>query len=225
MTFTPNAESATLRLRVLAAIGLVLVFLLPELRLPALLFSETPIGARVGREIVWIGFSILLLVWVLKVERLPLASIGLIRPTWSTLGWGLVATVALLATILLSFAVIVPALGLSQNAATTASVVKVPIWLLITTAIVAGISEELLYRGYAIERLTFLTGHRWLAAAIAAAVFLILHLSWGAAQMVIVLFGTAIFVGLYLWRRDLPCVMIAHILADLVGFLLARAQM
>ena len=42
--------------------------------------------------------------------------------------------------------------------------------------------------------------------------------------MIIVAFGTVIFVGLYLWRRDLPCVMLAHILADLIGFALARAQ-
>jgi len=42
--------------------------------------------------------------------------------------------------------------------------------------------------------------------------------------MIVVAFGTIIFVGLYLWRRDLPCVMIAHILADMIGFTLARIQ-
>lgn len=125
---------------------------------------------------------------------------------------------------MLSFAVIAPALGLQQNMAATAAVVQVPLWLLITTPIVAGITEEILYRGYAIERLTFLTGNRWLAAIIAGALFLLLHLSWGGAQMIIVAFGTVIFVGLYLWRRDLPCVMLAHVLADLIGFALARAQ-
>lgn len=28
----------------------------------------------------------------------------------------------------------------------------------------------------------------------------------------------------FLWRRHLPCVMLAHILVDLIGFALARAQ-
>ena len=64
-----------------------------------------------------------------------------------------------------------------------------------------------------------------MAALIAGGAFMLVHLHWGAAQLIVVGFATIIFVSLYLWRRDLPCVMIAHILADLVGFALARAQM
>jgi uncharacterized protein len=213
------------RLVPLAIIGLILVFALPELGLAKLLFGDTPIGARVGREIIWVGFGLGVLLWVTKVERLPLASIGLVRPTRGTFGWGLAATVALIASVMLSFAVIAPALGMKQNMQATAAIVQVPLWLLITTPIVAGITEELLYRGYAIERLSFLTGNRWLAGLIAGGMFLLLHAAWGGIQMIIVAFGTVIFVGLYLWRHDLPCVMLAHILADLTGFALARAQM
>lgn len=213
------------RLAILAVIGLLLAFGLPELGLPKLLFGDTQIGARLGREIVWITFGILMLLWVTRIERLPLSSIGLVRPTLATLGWGLATTVLLLTTVMLTLAVIAPALGLKQNMAATASVVQVPLWLLVTTPIVAGITEEILYRGYAIERLTFLTGKPWLAAVLAGVMFLLLHLSWGGAQMIIVALGTVIFVGLYLWRRDLPCVILAHILTDLIGFTLARAQM
>ena len=38
-------------------------------------------------------------------------------------------------------------------------------------------------------------------------------------------FATVILTGLYLWRRDLICCMIAHTLTDLIGFTLARMQM
>ena len=213
------------RLVPLAAIGLVLAFGLPELGLPRLLFGDTPIGARIGREVIWIAFGALTLIWVSRVERLPLSSIGLRRPSWGTLGWGLVASVALLATVMLTFAVIAPALGLKQNMAATARMVQVPLWLLLLTPIVAGVTEEILYRGYAVERLAFLTGRRWLAGLIAGAAFLVAHWSWGATQMIVVAFGTAIMVGLYQWRRDLACCMFAHVLTDLFGFALARAQM
>lgn len=67
------------RLSFLAVAGLVLAFGLPELGLPKLLFEGTAIGARIGREIVWIGFAILMVVWVTRVEKLPL-SIGRLRP-------------------------------------------------------------------------------------------------------------------------------------------------
>jgi uncharacterized protein len=89
---------------------------------------------------------------------------------------------------------------------------------------VAGVTEEIVYRGYAIERLTFLTGRRWLAALLAGAAFLVAHWSWGATQLILVGFATLIFTSLYLWRRDLLCCMLAHALADLIGFALARAQ-
>ncbi len=168
-----------LRLVPLACLGLVLAFGLPELGLPKLLFGDTCIGARIGREIVWLAFGALLLLWVTHVERLPLASIGLKRPTWGTLGWGLAATVALIATVMLTFAVIAPALGLHQNMKQTAAIVQVPLWLLITTPIVAGVTEEILYRGYAIERIEFLTGNRWIAGVASGAVFLLAHWSWG----------------------------------------------
>jgi membrane protease YdiL (CAAX protease family) len=213
------------RLVPLAVVGLLLAFALPELGLPRLLFADTPIGSRIGREIVWVALAAFMLFWITRVERLPLSSIGLVKPSWGTVGWGLAATVALIATVMLTFAVIAPALGLQQNMAATRAIVKVPLWLLITTPIVAGVTEEIVYRGYAIERLALLTGRRWLAGLVAGAAFLAVHVSWGGAQLILVAFATVVFVGLYLWRRDLPCVILAHVLADLIGFVLARAQM
>jgi membrane protease YdiL (CAAX protease family) len=213
------------RLVPLAVIGLVLTFGLPELGLVRLIFADTAVGTRIGREVTWIAFGALLLLWVTRVERLTLSSIGLRKPSWGTLGWGLATAVALLATVMLTFAVIAPALSLKQNMTATAGLVQVPLWLLLLTPLVAGVTEEILYRGYAIERLTFLTGRRWLAGVVAGSAFLLAHWSWGGLQMIIVAFATVILVGLYQWRRDLACCMLAHALTDLIGFALARAQM
>lgn len=213
------------RLVPLSLVCLVLTFGLPQLGLQQLLFADTLVGPRIGREIVWVALAAFVLVWVVRMERLPLCSIGLIKPTWRTLGWGLAAAVVLIATVMLTFAVIAPALGLHQNMAATRAIVDVPLWLLITTPVVAGITEEIIYRGYAIERLAFLTKRRWLGGIVAGAAFMAVHTSWGGVQLILVAFATVILVGLYQWRRDLPCVMLAHILADLTGFLLARAQM
>lgn len=213
------------RLVLLAVLGLVIALGLPELGLARQLFADTVIGPRIGREIVWLALGGFLLFWVLKVERLPLASIGLVRLGWRTVLWGLGGALLLLASVMLVFAVIAPALGWTQNMAATRAVVDVPLWLLLATPLVAGITEEIVYRGYAIERLDFLLGRRWLAAVLSGTAFLLSHASWGGTQMIVVAFGTAILTALYLWRRDLVCVMIAHACADLAGFLLARMQM
>ena len=149
------------RERVLAALGLLLALGLPELGLPRL-FPDP----RLAREIVWIGIAALVLVWVTRVERLPLGSIGLKRPTPATFGWGVATAVALMASVMLTFAVIAPALGLHQNMKGTAAIVQVPLWLLLLTPVVAGVTEEIVYRGYAVERLTLLTGSRAAGATI-----------------------------------------------------------
>lgn len=208
----------------LAIIGLLIAFGVPELGLPQRIFGDTAIGPRIGREIVWIGLAALLIWWVTRIERKSLASIGLIRPTWRSIVWGIAGAILLLATLMISFAIIIPSLGLAQNMEATRAVVDVPLWLFLATPIVAGITEEIVYRGYAIERLTLLTGRRWLAAAVAGATFIASHAAWGSAQLVPVAFATFILTGLYLWRRDLPSVMIAHAVANLIGFALARLQ-
>ena len=88
-----------------------------------------------------------------------------------------------------------------------------------------GVAEEILYRGYPIERVQELTGYKWLAFLISVLAFTLAHLSsWEAAQLIVVGFGAVILALLYLWRRDLICNMVAHFLVDLVGFVAAGAQ-
>lgn len=206
--------------RRLAALGLVLALGLPVLGLNRL-FPDP----RLAREFVWVGIAALVLLWVTRVERQPLASIGFGRPTAATFGWGVATAVLLIASVMLTFAVIAPALGLHQNMKQTGVIVEVPFWLLLLTPVVAGVTEEIVYRGYAIERITLVTGSRAAGAVLAGAAFFLAHWSWGPTQLILVGFATVILTALYLWRRDLGMTITAHILADLVGFLLARAQM
>lgn len=60
---------------------------------------------------------------------------------------------------------------------------------------------------------------------LAGAAFVLAHWAWGATQLILVALATVILTAVYLWRRDLGTTIVAHILADLIGFLLARAQM
>ena len=87
----------------------------------------------------------------------------------------------------------------------------------------AGVTEELPYRGYAIERVTALTGIPLLAAAVSLVAFLAAHVGdhWSRAAAVQMAQPTAVLLALYLWTHSLPVVMAVHALNDVVGLLLA----
>jgi hypothetical protein len=109
------------------------------------------------------AFLALILYVVLRVERLPLASIGLTRPTWSTIASGLLLALVVLFVLPPTSSWLVNALHLPSYERGVSQLRGLPAWALLFIALTAGTVEETLYRGYAIERLAALTGRYWLA--------------------------------------------------------------
>lgn len=98
-----------------------------------------------------------------------------------------------------------------------------PFWYRFMLVTRAAVAEEILFRGYPIERLEELTASRALAGFVSWAAFTIAHLgAWGWPQLMVAGFGGAILTVLYHWRRNLWLNMIAHWIADGTGFLLPR---
>lgn len=219
-----ETQAGRRRLAILALVGLCLAWGLPEI----MVIGRPPAGdamtLRIAREAVWWALAAIMLFWVIGIELLPLSSIGLRRPTFGTFGWGSAFFLAMMASVLLSYAVIIPALGLHQDIATTRSLIAVPFWLQCVTMVRAGVCEEILYRGYPIERIGQLTRRRWVGALLSLAAFIVAHGGWALSQFVVVMFSGVLLTALYLWKRNLPACMIAHGLTDLVGFALARAH-
>lgn len=208
----------------LSLIGVILFLLLPELGLGRRLADGDEMTSKLIREGVFWGIGATVIVYALFIERQPLASIGLKRPTWKTPVFGLIGAVALIASFMLSYAVIFPMLDLGINQEATATITSAPIWFQTLLFLRAAVVEEIIYRGYVIERVEMLTRSRWLAAGVSIIAFTATHLAyWGPAQLIVVVFGAIIFALLYLWRRDLVTNMIAHFIADAVGFAMAAA--
>jgi membrane protease YdiL (CAAX protease family) len=81
--------------------------------------------------------------------------------------------------------------------------------------------EEILFRGYMIEKIRQLTGSAVLAVAVSVLTFTGAHYAgWGVVQLIPVFGAGVILALLYMWRRDLPSNMLAHFLTDGAGFLL-----
>jgi membrane protease YdiL (CAAX protease family) len=177
------------------------------------LFGELPgLGVQVALQLLYCGMAAFLLWFVLRVERLPLKSIGLRRPTWLTVVSGI-------GLLLVGSFVVAPmtvplqeALGTDGMQAGLDELAAMPLWFRLVVGLTGGMIEEFFYRGYAVERLATITGRAWIGGLISALVFGLAHIpEWGLgfALAADLPFGvlTTVF---YLWRRDLLANMLAH---------------
>lgn len=182
--------------------------------------SPTASGAVVTREIAILALTACLLWIAASRERQPLSSIGFrASRIGRSLTWGFALAIVCFAAVLACLA-IYSVLGVhyGEGAAISRSL---PVTLL--TVFRAAISEEIFYRGYAIERLQSLTGSKWIAAAISLAAFAGFHFRQGPAGVVLALVLGSIITGYYLWKRDLLAAMFAHFLVDFVPNVLLPA--
>jgi len=203
-------------------LGAIAVLALLQLPWPSWLFPSESLSAQALRELVFWLMTVLLLAYVLLVERRPLRSIGLVRPTWKSLAWGVGGAVVTVAGAAFFYLVIVPALGLSAAEKQMGEVMALPLWFLLGLVTRAAVFEELCYRGFAIERIAELSGRRWLAALASLALFTFAHLAfWGWTHLIIAGYGGLVLTALYLLRRDLASNMLAHWLTNGIGFLLS----
>lgn len=90
-------------------------------------------------------------------------------------------------------------------------------------ALTAGVTEEMVFRGYATERLEELTGSRVVGALVPTGAFVLSHKGeqWDWAAVARIAQPATITTALYLRTRDLLALVTIHALNDLVGLLLA----
>ena len=179
--------------------------------------------ALLSREAFWWMFAAAVLLWLTFVERLPLRSIGFRWPTWKTFLFALVGPAAVLFVMVVHMGVIVRVFHLDTTAvlAQQRMILSQPYWFRVLLVLRAAVVEEILFRGYMIEKVRQLTGSAVLAVAVSVLTFTFAHYAgWGAVQLLPVFGAGTVLALLYVWRRDLPSNMLAHFLTDGAGFLL-----
>jgi membrane protease YdiL (CAAX protease family) len=173
------------------------------------------LAAYLGREL---GVFLLLglLLWLIRSgEGLPFASIG-----WHTRQWRRSALWGGLGMVLV-YAAMVPCVGLAyvmhwKLGLQSPARFTPPLWAMAITVLRAGITEEVFYRGYAMERLESLTGSRQAALWLTILPFSLFHFRQGPAGILLAFAAALVLSVLYLKRRDLKANMLAHVLVDLV---------
>jgi membrane protease YdiL (CAAX protease family) len=206
-----------------AIAGLLCALIVTQLPIGQWVMPGTAMMAMLGREAVWWLYVVALLFWLRDEEGLPFSSIGWRRPTGKTFFLALFAAVLLLLVFVLQYAVIIPVFHLNGDAAAAErlKMLATPFWYRVLVVLRAAVCEEIIFRGYIIEKVRQLTGSWPLAFVISVVAFTAAHLSkWGAVHLIPVA-GAAVILGLfYVWKRDLPANMIAHFIIDGIGFLL-----
>ncbi len=181
------------------------------------LWNPSRVTFTIAKE--W-GVTLILLGIVFFWEHRTLASIGLKRMTGRDALWGVVGFVVGALTFIFTLP-LVNALGLGTTSEGIAQLAQTPIALRVAIVITAGITEEILFRGYPIERLTEMTGRIGWGAGIAYIAFVLLHIPfWGLGGTIQIGIWSLVVTALFVWRRNLPACMLMHILNDAYAFIL-----
>jgi membrane protease YdiL (CAAX protease family) len=181
------------------------------------------LGPLWGNELPFWALTAVLLLYVVLVERKSLSSIGLKLPGLVDCLLAVGTAMVLVGAMVFSYAVLFPSLHLKANTGQMNALLHTPFWYRFWLVTRAAVSEEILFRGYPIERIREWSGSRWLAALFSVAAFTYAHLAgWGPAQLIPVAWAGIVLALLYLWRRNLGTNILAHWLTDGAGFLLPQ---
>lgn len=94
-------------------------------------------------------------------------------------------------------------------------------FLLVYTALTAGVTEELIFRGYLQPRLELIFKNPYWAIFISSLIFGLAHFRYGTIKNVIDPFLIGLGLAIYYWKyRNIKVAIILHFLWDLAGLLL-----
>lgn len=176
------------------------------------------VGFRLGPDgppsvMIWNWFAVIgALGFILFVERRSLASIGLRRPDKGDVLWA-----AVFWLVGLGLTSIVHALVPPPPSAGVDTILSMSLPVLLGVVLTASVTEEIIFRGYAIERIRDLTGKLWIGATISFILFVIPHVAFfGPMWILYHSYTTLLIYALYLWRRNLWGCIILHVMSNMM---------
>ena len=154
------------------------------------------------------------------------AKMGLANPTSSTLVDALVATIAILAV----WPLVQRAqrwLGgtLVEQTEQFGKIAKLSVAYRVFLVLTAGVTEEILYRGFAIGFGAQMLGGVWPAFAVSLCVFTLAHFRWGVSHLLSMFWAGGALSLFFVVSNDLYACIVTHVLVDAVGLLLAPMAM
>ena len=192
-----------------ALIGLLVFLSIP------FLMKLMPLNYMLSELVFWLLFLAMIL-WIYFVEKRTIASIGwkklTIKLSLLAIGLGLVLFIVFGITTM-----VIQKIGLQLNQEIAEMISSKSIPVLILLALRAAVVEEVLFRGYAFERINELTNSKWVAGLVPLILFMLVHLSWGVGHLLFILVGGGLLTLMYVTKRNLALNIIAHFTVDVIA--------
>jgi len=161
----------------------------------------------------WLVVAVLILL-IFYWEHRPLSSIGFKKISKPDIFWGFIVLVIGCTSFLIT-GPLVSSLNLVSQSSEISGVLSVPLGLRILMVLTAGITEEIIFRGYLIERLNSFTRRLFISAVISFFAFTIFHIPfWGIGATIQVGVWAIPVTILYVRRRNLTICILVHILTN-----------
>ncbi|MEN8172951.1 MAG: type II CAAX endopeptidase family protein [Chloroflexota bacterium] len=169
----------------------------------------------IGLILIWLLVAVLLVI-VRKGEKRTFSSIGFKSITGRDILLAIVIGAALSLTVPL-FTLLASQIFPSNGGDIHEVVSSTSWWMIFVSVLTAGITEEIIFRGYIIERINEITKKKWTAVLVSLIAFILPHtMSWNMTHVIAVVLPLGLILsGLYLWKRNLLFNMIIHVVIDL----------
>ncbi len=152
--------------------------------------------------------------------------LGFVWPTWGGVGWAVVAATVIFGALGASM-YLQQKLGAHSHKqrAQYQALLSLPFGHRCFIVLTAAVTEEVLYRAYAVGIGQLVFGSLWVACAVSVVTFTLAHFKWGLVHFVSVFVSAVVLTLLFVLTRNLWVCILAHAIIDGVGFLAVPAAM
>jgi membrane protease YdiL (CAAX protease family) len=200
-------------------IGLGIVLFGPLVRSFNKRLLKKEFSSLISKLFLWVLAAFIVLI-IFFGENESLISIGFKKITTRTIIIGLIGGIGSMVIMGLSH-FIFNKIGVKKVENTLEKITSLSNFHIIFIVFTAAFVEEILYRGYAIERLSLFTNNIWIAGIISTLFFTAAHVIRWSIPHLIPVFLTGLFLTfLYITEKDIIACIIAHFIVDGVAFIL-----
>ncbi|MDZ7716372.1 MAG: CPBP family intramembrane glutamic endopeptidase [Balneolaceae bacterium] len=158
-------------------------------------------------------------------EKDKMRSLGIKLPSWQGLALIPVVTITIILAQQFIGRPLIDLFGGETDRSALIFIQSLPIYQQVIIVLTAGITEEIIFRSYLIERFEELTKSTTVAVTVSIVFFVGVHIpAWGIATGILQMLIALIMALTYIWRRNIFVPIGAHLLLNSLGVFLSKTQ-